>query len=375
MLVFLAVFLTIYGAEHAYLLKRLAPLFGTPLWLGLVFLLLIPLPILSTVLLHNGHTRVAQWLGWIGFSWMGVAFLLFSSLLLADGIRLVAWLASRTGWITVRPDPLVLARTAALLGCLLALWAFWTARRLQVVELPVTSGRLAHLEHPVRVLQISDLHLGVMSDKARVARVVEAARALAPDLILCTGDLVDGPHELLEDQAALLATLDAPLGKFAVTGNHEAYATRDGGRRTLETAGFRLLRNEGLQVLEGLSLAGLDDPTYIGRGPEAQALEQSVLGSLPAGDFRILLKHQPILGPGSRGLAELQLSGHTHNGQIFPFGLLTRRVFPVPMGLSEPSPGFRLYLSRGTGSWGPPMRLFQPPELTLLELSGSPSQH
>jgi hypothetical protein len=300
MLVFLAVFLSIYGAEHFYIYRRLALLPGLAPWLAGAFLLLIPLPILATILLRSGSLRPAQILGWIGFGWMGFAFLLFSALLLADLVRLSAWLVSRAGLAGIRPDPVLLVRLALAVAIVLGCLALWNARRLQVNELTIQDTRLAPVGRPLRVLQISDLHLGMLSDEARVARVVERARSLKPDLVLCTGDLVDGPHALISAQAALLAGLEAPLGKYAVTGNHEAYATGDGGLQTLQAAGFRLLRNEGARVLPGLSLAGIDDPTYIGRGDPARRLEADLLAALPDSDFRILLKHQPILSPASR---------------------------------------------------------------------------
>ena len=368
--VFLTVFLTIYGAEHAYLYLRLSPLLRSPGWLAAGLVLMIPLPILSTVLLRFGHLRSAQILGWLGFTWMGFAFLLFSFLLLGDALRLAGWLSARVGLAGLRPDPVFLVKGALVFSLVATGWAIHNARRVEVLRVPVQHPRLAGLDRPLRVLQISDLHLGLLSDASRVAHVVEQARVLQPDMILCTGDLVDGPNELLAGQAALLADLHAPLGKYAVTGNHEAYSNADAGRQTIEAAGFRLLRGEGLQVLPGLSVAGIDDPTFIGRGAKARELEHTVLSTLPATDFRMLLKHQPILSPDSDGLVELQLSGHTHGGQIFPFGWLTRRAYPVPMGLSSPRDGFLLYLSRGTGVWGPPMRWPLRSELTLLELGG-----
>ncbi|MCB1047743.1 MAG: metallophosphoesterase [Calditrichaeota bacterium] len=370
MLVFFTIFLSLYGAEHLYIYKRLAPLLGSPLWLLVAFLVLVPLPLLSHLALHQGQLRVSQILGWIAFTWMGLAFLLFSCFLLADVLRLIAFLVTRSGAASIAFNPLLVNRWALGLALLAGVGAFLIARGLTVVRVPLQHPKLAGLERPLRVLQISDLHLGLLSSDARIQRVADAARALEPDLILCTGDLVDGPSALLQAQAAILADLHAPLGKFAVTGNHEAYSNPDAGRSTIEAAGFRLLRGEAVQILPGLSVAGIDDPTFIGRGPKAMDLEQGLLASLPATDFRILLKHQPILPESSAGLMELQLSGHTHGGQIFPFGFLTSRAYPVRMGLSSPREDFWLYLSRGTGSWGPPMRLPLSPELTLLELSG-----
>jgi predicted MPP superfamily phosphohydrolase len=151
-----------------------------------------------------------------------------------------------------------------------------------------------------------------------------------------------------------------------VTGNHEYYAGLDQSLAFLERSGFRLLRGETVTVGDRITLAGVDDPTG-GSAPDEAAL----LKKEPRTRFTVLLKHRPRVNSEAVSLFDLQLSGHAHRGQIFPFNLLTGLEYPMQNGLYElPGNGY-LYTSRGTGTWGPPMRILSPPEMTLFEIVGT----
>jgi len=197
-----------------------------------------------------------------------------------------------------------------------------------------------------------------------LARVSDAA----PDLLVVTGDLVDGQINGLTGLAEQFRRIAPRFGKYAVTGNHEFYAGIDQALAFEERAGFTLLRGNAVPVTRFLTLAGIDDPALDrskGRGtaPEARLLE-----SLPPDRFTLLLKHRPVVEKSSLGRFDLQLSGHVHKGQLFPFNLLTYLFYPVKAGLNEFDDGSSLYVSRGTGTWGPPLRFLAPPEVTVIEL-------
>jgi hypothetical protein len=185
--------------------------------------------------------------------------------------------------------------------------------------------------------------------------------------LVSTGDLVDGRMPSTELIATKLHALKAPLGKFAVTGNHEFYMGLQNSERFIEKAGFQLLRNRSVNAGKHLSITGIDDPTGAAAiGPS----ETELLAANAPTRFSLLLKHRPALAHANQTRFDLQLSGHTHKGQIFPFNLLIALRYPIHCGLHQlkgPNPA-HLYVSRGTGTWGPPIRLLAPPEITVIDL-------
>ncbi len=138
--------------------------------------------------------------------------------------------------------------------------------------------------------------------------------------------------------------------------------------RRYPRAGFTLLSNSGVTIANTINLLGVDDPAVENGVTESSVNEAALLAQFRNGLFTVLIKHQPVVAPEARGLFDLQLSGHTHGGQLFPFRFLTHLVYRAPFGLSEVSPNHWLYVGRGAGTWGPPMRVLAPPEITLIRL-------
>ncbi|HSP19888.1 MAG TPA: metallophosphoesterase, partial [Myxococcaceae bacterium] len=256
---------------------------------------------------------------------------------------------------------------------LLVPFAMWTARgRLVLSRVTVPLALLAPGMSGLRIVQISDLHIGERIGEPFLRRVVDRVNALRPDVVAITGDLVDGPAHLVEHALRPLADLDAPHGVYFVTGNHEYYW---GGResvRMVEQLGLTVLHNEHRVVeREGgrLVIGGMPD-LHGGRFlADHQSRPDLVFAGAPEGVPRILLAHQPkaVTGAAPHGV-DLQLSGHTHGGQIFPFHLFVRFQQPVVQGLRKLL-GVWVYAHRGTGFWGPPMRLFSTPEIAEITLT------
>jgi hypothetical protein len=192
--------------------------------------------------------------------------------------------------------------------------------------------------------------------------------------LVATGDLVDGRINHLDGLSEIFREIHPPLGKYAVTGNHEFYAGIGSSLDFTRRAGFTVLRGEAVTVGNVLRLVGVDDPAGRSFGPAPGRSEEELLGNGPSPLFTLLLKHRPFLSPAARKAADLQLSGHTHNGQIFPFRLLVRIWYPLLSGLYESKNGAALYTSRGTGTWGPPMRFLSPPEMTIIDIERSPTR-
>jgi predicted MPP superfamily phosphohydrolase len=250
-----------------------------------------------------------------------------------------------------------------------------------VVDVPVILPRLPKALDGFTIVQLSDLHVGLTIDREFVARVVEITNGLSPDLIALTGDFVDGSVADLREDIAPLAGLRAKHGVFAITGNHEYYAGAEAWMEYLTRLGVRVLRNERVALGDGtpggatFDLAGVHDHAAAPAGtPGAMDLAQALAGRDPERGL-VLMAHQPRQADTAaavRAGVELQLSGHTHGGQLFPWSLAVRAAFPYVKGLyrvADAGAEGQVYVNRGTGYWGPPMRLGAPPEITRLVLT------
>jgi predicted MPP superfamily phosphohydrolase len=211
--------------------------------------------------------------------------------------------------------------------------------------------------------------------ESRLESILQAVMAAQPDILVSTGDLVDGRLSRedsishLNPMAAMIAAVPTKIGKFAVTGNHEYYAGLDQALEFTRRAGFTVLRNQSIPLSDGITISGIDDPAGRRMGlPAATPPESELLQSVPAQRFQLLLKHRPDVPATSDGHFDLQLSGHVHKGQIFPFNLLVRLLYPIPCGTTVTQHHSTIHVSRGSGTWGPPMRLLAPPEVTIIDI-------
>jgi hypothetical protein len=323
------------------------------------------------------------------YVWLGFVFQLFFLVLGIDVVRWIGTLALRlTGAGPLFNDPAqalfawrVVAGAATgfiLLSTAGGVW--WGLGRLVVRRVEIHLPRLPGALDGFTVLQLSDLHLDLVHGREWLAGVVERAQALEPDLIAITGDLAEGSVAQFAEDVEPLRGLSAPHGVYFVTGNHEYFHDLNRWLSLLDDFGVRVLRNERVPVgVDGalFDLAGVDDHTGSrlapGHGPDlARALE----GRDPERAV-VLLAHQPrIIREAAAHDVGLVLSGHTHGGQIWPFSYLVYLQQPYVRGLKRLN-GAQLYLSSGTGFWGPPMRLGTTAEMTLLTLrsplsAGSP---
>ena len=244
------------------------------------------------------------------------------------------------------------------------------AARPQVVHADVPLAGLPAEFEGLRVALISDLHVGPSRGRAFTQRVVDLVNAESPDLVLIAGDLVDGTVGLVGPDLTPLSQLSAPLGVFGVSGNHEFYAD-DGGRwlDVWDDLGIRTLRNERVMLSRGteqIRLAGIHD--YSSPSPYEPDLPAALDGGDPD-SFTLLLAHQPRQALEASDLGvDLQLSGHTHGGQLWPFGFLVGLQQPQVEGLGMIG-DTAIYTTRGAGAWGPPMRVGAAPEVTIVTLT------
>lgn len=365
MTLFLLSFVSIYGVMHYVVWRGVRPLlplhpYVVPLALCWV-VLMVAAPLLSRLLERSGADLPARIAAWSGYLWLGFLFIAFALFALRALVSLLVLVINRTVPNLALAPLDASASAIAVLGLtlLLGTYALYEASTIRIETVTIRSAALPPELNSLRIVQLSDLHLGLIHREGTLRTVVEKIRNLQPDLLVATGDMVDARLDHLEELVPLTASLNPPLGKYAVTGNHEVYAGMKGALDFLQQGGFTVLRNQRTVIQPGLSIVGVDDPAT----GKAQ-VEEELLPDQDEG-FTLLLKHRPLVNAGTMGRFNLQLSGHAHRGQIFPFNFITRLHYPQQDGLYPLASGVWLYASRGTGTWGPPMRLFSPPEITL----------
>lgn len=372
---FLAVVLSITFLIHRYLWARLvrdaawpAPWRSAATW-GLVLLgLSIPAAFTIGALFPRA---VARPLAWLAYVWMGLMFYLLVLLLPFELPRLFMG-SGRIDLARRRSLSRLLAAgvsgAAAVVGGLGTVSAL---SRVAVKRVPVRIKGLPEALRGFRIVQLTDIHVGPTIGHGLIEELVATSNALLPDVVAITGDLVDGTVAELAEHVAPLSKLVARDGVLFVTGNHEYYSRAAEWVAHLPSIGLRVLRNERVSVERGgahLDLAGIDDWTAHqfadGHGAD--------LGKALAGRDRsrpvVLLAHQPkAVHEAARLGVHLVLAGHTHGGQIFPFNLAVKLSQPFNAGLDRVGET-QIYVSRGSGYWGPPMRVLAPAEVTLVEL-------
>ena len=373
MKLFLLTFFLVYGSAHGYFLLRAwqglalgrCGAAGLSLWL----VAMVVAPVAVRLLEQDGREQLARAVAYLGYCWMGFLFLFVALMLLGDLLRFGRYLAAffvRVPAVPLfEPRPLFLA--VVLLAAGIVVYGWFEAQQVRTVHLVLPTTKLPAGSPRVRIVQLSDLHVGLIVRDGRVAKVVQAVRQASPDLVVATGDMVDGHvggH--FDGVSELFRGVAPPLGMVAVIGNHEWYAGIGQATAFLQRCGFQLLRNEQREAGPYLTLVGVDDPAT--GQPGLSAVEGRLLAAVPRNRFVLLLKHRPEIAAASRGRFDLQLSGHVHGGQIFPLTLLTWLRFPVAAGLTRLPERGALYVSRGCGTWGPPIRFLAPPEVTVIDL-------
>jgi len=375
MSLFLLALFFIYGGTHLYFFLKvkaaLSPGTSVSLLLAIFLLLMVIAPAQVRVLENQGMEAFARFAAYTGYLWMGFIFLFFSASLAID---LYHGALHGAGFFFSRDFTALFPakRTALFLsigwGIAIALYGYSEARNIRTERIIISSPKIPGSVGKITIAQISDVHLGLIVREERLKRIIALIDRASPDLLVSTGDLVDGQINRMTGLAELFQDIRPRFGKIAVTGNHEVYAGLSQAVDFTERAGFKVLRNEESTAGGLINVVGVDDPA-IGRvDPSRPDSEKVLLSKISPDRFTLLLKHRPAVDLKSLGLFDLQLSGHVHKGQIFPFNLLTYLFYPVRTGLSIYPQNSALYVSRGTGTWGPPIRFMAPPEVTVIEL-------
>jgi predicted MPP superfamily phosphohydrolase len=362
----------------------LALLFGVPWWTLVVAgarwpsavvvvgtVVFVGAVVVFPALMYLGHgSRQRDWAARAGDTTLGVIWVLFAWSVLGNVLRLALMIAGLADPVLSR----IVAAAVAAVSLVLVLWGYAEAMRVpRVKRVDITISRLGAGLDGIRVVLLTDTHYGPINRARWSARVVAAVNTLDADIVCHTGDIADGTVSRRREQAAPLGDVHARLARAYVTGNHEYFGEAQGWLDHMRDLGWQPLHNRHIVVERDgarLVVAGVDDATAASAGaPGHHADHAAALADVDPDLPVLLLAHQPKqIDAAVRHGVDLQISGHTHGGQIWPFHYLVRLDQPTVHGLSRHGDRTQLYTSRGTGFWGPPLRVFAPSEITVLTL-------
>lgn len=314
--------------------------------------------ILGRIFTHKGIDGFFSFLEVIGAVWMGVLFISTTYILFADILTLFGYFKSTS----------IYARYFALIVSLfLIIFSFYQGMRTPVIkEVKVLTDNPSLKK--LKIVQLSDLHLGKIQGKKFLKKVVEKVDYQNPDIVVITGDIIDSDGKKEGKLKKIFKEIKAKIGVFAVLGNHEYYHGAHKNLKFFEESGITILRNENREILDGLILAGVDDLSFKREFDQKEDFLQKALKERKKG-YTILLSHSPLeVEKSAQFGVNLMLAGHCHNGQIWPFKFFSKIFYPYNYGIYKVK-DMDLIVTSGTGTWGPPMRLFRPNEIVVIELN------
>ena len=366
-------FFALYIFANVYIFLEIRRWLGPGLWqwpAALWFVAMIVLWALRFGLPSAGMMGYAED---VGFVWIGFIMITLLCFVVADmaalGLKVTSLFTDAPFTRSLQGSRRVCL--ALLAGVLLSLYATYEAQGIKVRHYTIETDRLPAGQDRLRIAMLTDLHISDFIGPRMLNQIAALVKTEQPDMLVVVGDIVDSDVSKNVESAEILAGISAPAGKFAVTGNHEAYRGLEQSITFIERSDLKLLRNEMVNA-GGITVAGIDDITvteHYGGEPDPAPLLKGYSGE----NFVLLLKHRPTGMNEAKGLFDLQLSGHTHGGQIWPGKYIVKMLHDdLPQGLTEfekkNGRQGKIIISNGTGFWGPPMRLFTPPEIIIINL-------
>ena len=302
-----------------------------------------------------------KWTDRVGGVWMFFVLITFLSFLLIDLIQyFTSFKLSGASELSA----------AFVMGLAVTGMGIKQANTVQKTMIRVSTSKLPEGCKRLRIVQLTDLHLGPFVGLPLLAQILRKVREAAPDIVVVTGDLADGKLAGRRREISMLKRIKPRFGMYAVPGNHDYYDDIDEAVFFMESAGMKVLRTEAAET-GGIIIAGADDRDHLVKGQWNLSRSETLVLSYEREQrdkFLLLLRHRPIVEKGTEGHFDLQLSGHTHGGQLFPLISSRHRIAGYTRGLKKLKCGGCLYVSNGAGFVGPPVRLFAPPEIAVIDL-------
>ncbi|MCX8075773.1 MAG: metallophosphoesterase [Aquificaceae bacterium] len=373
---FIPLFLTVFIFMHIYTFLRFFKPAISKTHLRLLALVPFSLGFFSPFVWRYADAHASPQIAYItallGLFWLGFLFYSFFIGLFVDLYRGLVFLSKK--FLHINPLPTPSHRTALLvvltISLTLSAYSHYETLNLRVERFTLETDKLPKGVERIRILHTSDMHLGPVMGMDKIRLVMDVYRREKPDMVVSTGDLVDGNMRNKLHLAGALSEMRPPLGKYAVLGNHEYYRGVEQAIDFMQRAGFKLLRGEVVYLEEhNLTIVGMDDrDCRFFQKCTSTLSDTALLQKASKESFVLYLKHRPELEKQAYGLFDLMLSGHTHGGVYYPVGkLVLTKMFLADRGFHKLSHGY-LYVSKGVGTGGPPMRLFSPPDVAIIDL-------
>lgn len=380
---FIGVFLLIYGAINYYIgLRGWQYLFSyISILSNKVYWVVYWCIAFSYILVRIGYGVMPKFIAlpltYIGTYWMAAMFYLLQIIVLLDIIRIVLKRLDISPLEKMNTNPFIGGAVICVVAIILILGTK-NANSPIIKHYDLNVNKKAGSYEELHVVMVSDFHLGDIVDKTRLEKIIKEINALEPDIVLLPGDVIDGNTKPFMEQnmASEFKRIKSRLGVYAVPGNHEYFGENEENMVVcFKNAGINLLRDDYIQVDNSFYIIGKDDPAkeYRGKSGDSEKVEDKSLEKILQGVNKslplILMIHQPVLVDESikEGI-DLQLSGHTHKGQLFPINYITQRTFKLDWGHLKQE-GYNLIVSSGVGTWGPPIRIGNRPEIVDIWIS------
>ncbi len=379
MIIFFSIVLSVYVLVNLHIYRYTKVLFSfddiSGISLKIVFFIVVFAYPLGRFIERAFPSTLSEIVVKVGSFWLGAMVYLVLLFLLIDIIRLVLPLVGSTISLSPAKNPF-LVRIIVLgvysFTTVILIGGYINAISPRVNKISIVTNKELKNSHRLRIGVASDIHLGTIISNGRLVQFVNLMNSQQPDIILLAGDVFDedlGPV-IKNDMGQLLSQLKAPLGVFAVTGNHEYIGGVDPAVDYLKNHGIDVIRDTAKLIEESILLIGREDRQSKVMGGYSRKSLHDIVKGFDSSNFKILLDHQPYnLNEAVKNGIDLQISGHTHHGQLFPFNLITKAIFEVSKGLKQIE-NTHVYVSTGFGTWGPPVRIGNRPEIAIIEVVG-----
>lgn len=348
---------------HLFLLIKikmiLQPAIQYLILISIFLIMLVMLPILTSRLLKTNYP-FTEIIYYITYSWMALLFLFISVSIVQDILLLVIHLIQpiiKKDLISNIPKIFYLI-IPAVISILFFIYGYYEGKNIIVEEIIIETDKLPNSTDSISIAQISDIHLGTVVKEKRFDNIIDLLEKIKPDIVVATGDILDRTY-ISKNKIEQFQNINPKYGKYAVLGNHEYYIGKNESINFLKSSNFTVLRNEYVNINDIINIAGYDDKLF--HNNEIPKNSISIKNNL----FTIVLNHRPEI---INDDFDLILSGHTHKGQIFPASIVSKIVHKYDAGLFKFNNNKYMYVNRGTGLWGPPIRFLAPPEITLIRI-------